>query len=324
MTDLHSPPAPPAPRPDEGRGRRTPARPCTNCGDPTVGNFCPNCGQRKVEVRVSTRRMLLEALDDQFSLNSALPRTLGALFFRPGRLTREYVDGRIVRYIPPLRLYLFASLVFFLVLSLVPEVRRMGFVRMDGAPVTSDSTGVRADSAAAGDSTAADSAAARDTVPKDWAKEIDFRTPIPAVNRAARAKLDQLDDMPPAQAMNQLMAEYLERAPAMMIAFLPVFAAVLKLLYIRRRRFYVEHFVFALHVHAFAFVTGTAMLLLRWQWLELALMAWLFVYIYLAMKAFYAQGWIKTGLKYLALGFAYNVLMVIAFVITLVVALLML
>src|SRR5687767_2191509 len=81
--------------------RRTPERPCLNCGDPTPGNFCRTCGQRKVEVHVSLGRMLMEALDDQFSINSALPRTLGALIARPGHLTREYMSGRIARYIPP-------------------------------------------------------------------------------------------------------------------------------------------------------------------------------------------------------------------------------
>src|SRR5687768_3014809 len=57
-----------------GPSRGTPDRPCLNCGDPTVGPYCPRCGQRKVDVRVSLRRMAREALDDQLSLNSTLPR----------------------------------------------------------------------------------------------------------------------------------------------------------------------------------------------------------------------------------------------------------
>src|SRR3982751_1237473 len=113
-------PMPPGFRASE---RRTPDRPCLNCGDPTPGNFCRNCGQRKVEVHVSLGRMLMEALDDQFSLNSALPRTIGALMFRPGRLTHEYMSGRIARYIPPFRLYLVMSVLFFLALSLLPDLR---------------------------------------------------------------------------------------------------------------------------------------------------------------------------------------------------------
>lgn len=87
-----------------------------------TGNFCANCGQRNTTRLVSVHRMAAEALEDQFSLNSALPRTLIGLLFRPGFLTREYLAGRITRYIPPFRLYLVASLVFFALFPLVTNV----------------------------------------------------------------------------------------------------------------------------------------------------------------------------------------------------------
>ncbi|MBW3629148.1 MAG: DUF3667 domain-containing protein [Gemmatimonadetes bacterium] len=56
--------------------------------------------------------MAAEGIQDQLSLGAELPVTLAALLFRPGHLTREYLAGRIVRYAPPLRLYLVASLAF--------------------------------------------------------------------------------------------------------------------------------------------------------------------------------------------------------------------
>src|SRR5688500_10009099 len=113
------PPTPPGHRGWGRRARSTPTRPCLNCGDTSIGWYCPTCGQRKMDVAISLRRMLMEALEDQLSLSSSLPRTIGALFFRPGHLTREYVQGRIVRYIPPFRLYLVSSLIFFLILPLI-------------------------------------------------------------------------------------------------------------------------------------------------------------------------------------------------------------
>jgi hypothetical protein len=82
--------------------------------------FCGHCGQRNATRLVSVRNMLMDALEDQLSVNSALPRTLAGLLFRPGFLTREYVEGRIVRYIAPFRLYLVTSVLFFLGLSLTP------------------------------------------------------------------------------------------------------------------------------------------------------------------------------------------------------------
>ncbi|HST62027.1 MAG TPA: DUF3667 domain-containing protein, partial [Longimicrobium sp.] len=152
MTDV-VPPAPSAPplQPPSGLGtseaprprrrwwqraphtRRTPDRPCLNCGDATVGFYCPNCGQRKVDVRVSLRRMLMEVMDDQLSVNSTLPRTFIALMFRPGHLTREYVQGRIMHYIPPFRLYLVSSLLFFILLPLVPGMENLNVSIQDDA-----------------------------------------------------------------------------------------------------------------------------------------------------------------------------------------------
>lgn len=93
--------------------------PCRNCGDPTPGRFCPACGQRKVDVRVSLNVLLRDVAEDELMLSGATPRTIVALLFRPGLLTREYINGRMASYTPPLRLYLVASVLFFLLASFV-------------------------------------------------------------------------------------------------------------------------------------------------------------------------------------------------------------
>src|SRR5690606_10736791 len=108
--------------------------PCPNCGDPTEGNYCPNCGQKRVHRRVSLRRMLAEVLEDQFALDSTLPRTLGSLLFRPGHLSSEYVGGRVNRYVPPFRLYLASSVLFFLLLTFFIRDVRINTGDQDQAP----------------------------------------------------------------------------------------------------------------------------------------------------------------------------------------------
>jgi hypothetical protein len=94
-----------------------PASACLNCGDATPGRYCPSCGQEKTDVQVSIRAMLTDALEDELTVDRRLPATLGALFLDPGQLTAEYVNGRIVRYVRPFRLYLVSSVLFFLLLS---------------------------------------------------------------------------------------------------------------------------------------------------------------------------------------------------------------
>ncbi|HEU4558041.1 MAG TPA: DUF3667 domain-containing protein [Longimicrobium sp.] len=447
-----------------GTPRKTPERPCTNCGDPMPGNFCRMCGQRKIEVRVSLGRMMMEVLDDQFSINSALPRTLVSLLFRPGHLTREYVSGRIARYIPPFRLYLVASVVFFVALSMLPELRdplantgidsestitvgspdvaasearrrvreevvpapprpaapssaaprgepprseapagaaavlggklraeaddgeetdaaaeqpqpaassesaadsSAGQPQSSPATVASDSsatasrpaaaTAATADSsvqqpqaaapasgteprpdATAGASTdekaggAAD-AQARDMPdppaaapvppqmpprPSGFLKGVEIKTGNTQLDSVANERLEHFRRMEPRDAARQLISAYLDHVPQVMFLMLPVFAALLKLLYVRSRRFYVEHFVFALHLHAFAFLCYLVMIVTRFPPLTTIVSLWMFVYLFAAMKRVYRQGWFVTATKYVALGATYAVVVTIAAMLT--------
>lgn len=96
----------------------TPA--CENCGATLAGPFCAACGQAHRSPITSVRAFTAHVLDDVANLDSRLLRTAGALLFRPGRLTYEYVRGRRVRYTQPVTLYLLAAAAFFLVASFRP------------------------------------------------------------------------------------------------------------------------------------------------------------------------------------------------------------
>jgi hypothetical protein len=310
---------------------RSPDEPCLNCGDTTTGRYCPTCGQRKAEVLVSVRAMLADVLEDQLVLNRALPRTIGALLFHPGFLTSEYVRGRIVRYIAPFRLYLVSSVVFFLLLSFVGlQGLQVGMTVSpdDAAPLDSISAAV--DSIATSrpgapqDTSAADSTAAggdpesnTDLVQLDsdttlppgalqpWAREIDFGSTQPVFRRALERKLAQVGHLPYRDAIREVLRDLLEYAPHMVFLLLPLFALILKLLYIRRDRYYAEHFVFALHVHAFVFTMFTVMFILPWDWMNGLLLLWIVVYVWLALRHVYRQGWVRTTLKWWTLGGTY-------------------
>ncbi len=89
--------------------------PCPNCATvlPASARFCCECGQRQ-QARVPTLpTWFAEWMEEGFGLNARIPRTLRALLFRPGFLTREWFAGRRTRYISAFRLYLLCSLVMF-------------------------------------------------------------------------------------------------------------------------------------------------------------------------------------------------------------------
>jgi Protein of unknown function (DUF3667) len=330
--------------PGKGTRRRTPDQPCLNCGDPTYAVYCPQCGQAKRTVNVSVGAMVMEVLEDQLILSRALPRTLLLLLTRPGRLTAEYVEGRVVRYIAPFRLYLVSSVLFFLALSFwssrLLEDARFG----DGAPDRIGAEGAEAarDAMAQIDTTelppearaalataqtalaetevaqdAAESAAAaaeRDAVApgqlQPWARNLEVSTGNAARDSMFRARIiERYGTMPPAQALREFLPDYISYVPHTVFLLLPIFALLLKLLYVRRGRYYSEHFVFALHTHAFVFLMFLIMLLARHWIVTTVLCIWIVVYIWMAMKRVYAQGWFRTTVKYWILGFVYFVLL---------------
>lgn len=251
--------------------------------------------------------MLMEVVDDQFSLNSALPRTVKSLFRRPGELTREYMAGRIVRYIPPFRLYLVCSVVFFLVLSLVPDLDSAQSVLQVNVTRV-DSTGAAAPAARRPAPAAADT---------NWADDISFRSRNATLDSLATQRIRELGRLPPQEAFRRVSAAFLSHAPQMMFILLPAFAFLLKVLYFRRKRFYVEHFVFALHIHAFTYAVLTAMILLP-PWTRPIFNLWVMVYVFLAMRRVYGQGIIRTGIKYVTLGISYLTLLSVASVVTII------
>ncbi len=108
---------------------------CANCGTTLQGPVCHNCGQLADEFHRPVRGLLTEIVEGLFSLDGRVARTLPNLLLRPGRITREFLKGRRARFMPPFRLYIIASLIFFLLVPVAtntfqtsdPEIVRDAF-----------------------------------------------------------------------------------------------------------------------------------------------------------------------------------------------------
>lgn len=97
---------------EAGEGVRT----CTDCGAEVTGKFCSNCGQ-PAHVHRSLLHLVEEVLHGVLHFDARIWRTLPLLAFNPGKLTREWVQGRRTRYVSPLAMFLFTVFVMFFVIS---------------------------------------------------------------------------------------------------------------------------------------------------------------------------------------------------------------
>jgi rRNA maturation endonuclease Nob1 len=92
---------------------------CLNCSTSLrpEDNYCPNCGQENKTHKISVSHIILETFEDFFHFDTKLWNTIKITFTRPGKITTDYLEGKRARYVPPVKLYIFISFIFFLLLG---------------------------------------------------------------------------------------------------------------------------------------------------------------------------------------------------------------
>lgn len=293
-----------------------PARRCANCDALLAGPYCSECGQRHQHEPVHHFwHFVSEAAEDLTHADSRLWQTLFALLFRPGFLTREFLEGRRVRYLPPVRLYLVVSVIFFIVVGLDSQIANSYVVLSYNSnsfhyQLRHPPAGV-ATAAGGGLAAIAPTPAARQRVCAQlenlleqhggWFARFGPRVQRNCLTAFARGGL---------QRFNQAVEHNLERA---MFLFLPLLALVMKPLYLEPPRHYVEHLLLLLHNHAFLFVMLGLSALLKMSTasdivlgpVDTAITLYVPIYFYLAMRRVYGQGRWLTLSKLGALGSTY-------------------
>lgn len=96
---------------------------CLNCGAELQGDWCHFCGQKASAHHLSLHDVAHDATHEFLHLDGKILQTMKLLLLRPGQLTREFIEGRRIRYISPLRLYLTWSVIFFALTAIVPGAR---------------------------------------------------------------------------------------------------------------------------------------------------------------------------------------------------------
>jgi hypothetical protein len=358
---------------------------CANCAHPIIGAYCAVCGQPTNVHRRSLMELAHDFFSELASFDSRILRTVRALLFQPGELAIAFHEGRTQRYMPALRLYLFVSLIFFILLGATgialvqlevvatpvkvsrdaqgnyfipnpaydksdPDTYFLGreikipaaratqkgglftfttntyFFRPLGSvhsnltaaqraqlseppptmDVDTDALLAREEKASAGD--------------KDAQRALEAaRSRVRAAAAGAKGKGAALRNKittgiqriaaDPA-ALNGPITTWLPRA---LFFLLPLYAILLALMHLRRRKqyYFVDHLVFSLNIHTFVFAAliGAAGLaqFVPGNAVAVALFAVITLYIFVAMKRFYKQGWSWTTVKFLTVSGIYTV-----------------
>jgi hypothetical protein len=311
---------------------------CENCGAPLYGKYCYACGQPIQGLVRHFGSVLSDIADSVLNVDERLFRTVGPLYLRPGKLTLDYFAGRRARYVTPFRLVFFLAIIAFFAIQLTV---RTGYGHLPEKSVAA-STGSGKPTVPVPKSTEADHGAFsrgnisindkvlwnRDSKPlrvgwlpdvaADWVNDLiaNAQQQLHAMNAGSWA--DQQT------ARRKFTLGMFSAAPTVLFLLLPLFALLLKIFYVFKRRLYMEHLIVAMHSHAFLMASMLVLVFLGAlrQWLQphagwiavpyylLATAAWIwtFVYLWLMQKRVYRQGWFMTTLKYWWIGFCYTIL----------------
>lgn len=302
-------------------------RTCLNCGFLVDNSFCPRCGQTTREMRASLGSILRELFGNMFNMDSTVMRSVKPLFFDPGALTSHFMEGRRVSYVRPVRLYLISSLFFFVAFGTV--LPKLTEPDPDEFNVTFDKDRLdRRNGKDKDEQTDQEKKDAEDKNTETQSKGI----PLSGEELAARfeAQAEKFSALEPAERVKVFFQHLVPAASKGLFLLMPLFALFLKLLYVRRDPYYLDHLIFALHYHSFLllFLTG----LIWWNYWEdasLTVVTSLAIclvppwYLYRAMRRVYGQSRLKTMVKWMILMSFYMLSMSILVGITSAIALLL-
>ena len=198
---------------------------CLNCGVPLAGAFCHNCGQRG-EVHRSMLHLGAELAETVTHADSRFWRTLRRLALDPARLSRDYIEGRRAREIPPLRLFFVALFLLFGIGSLTSGRFQMQLDAKDHQELDHAVASLRIDN-------------------------------HPQASAWLRARLHRAVDRP-----DEVLAVVRDWSERFTVLLLPVAGVTLWLLYLPQRRFSLfDHMIVSIHSLCFASLTLVAMFL---------------------------------------------------------------
>ena len=333
---------------------------CKNCSTPVEGDFCHFCGQRYHDHKESFGELAYEFMSDFLHFDSRFFRTVLPLIFQPGKLTKNYNEGKQRSQFHPIRLYLFSSFVYFFLFfyfndveekfeaankdnqaafiidsarnaiqkdSLNMALKETSYTALrneilTGNPVTSSKPGNKEvvtpiDTSSQFSFSATpyiDSLLQKKVTPDEYLlqqnslsrnKRDGFFTRIITVRLL---KINLEGEAGKKEFFKKLIETFFHNIPKMLFILLPIFALLLKLLYIRRKQFYyVDHAILSLHYFSLIFlllIFSKYILdkIFSTDFFSTVAIFWIIVYLFIAMKRLYLQSWVKTFVKYCILG----------------------
>lgn len=291
---------------------------CLNCNYVVENKFCPNCGQENTETRQSFHYLFTHFIEDLTHYDGSFWKTIKGLLFKPGYLTKTYLEGKRKKFVPPVKLYIFISFVTFFLPTLLPGPSLIKFnekkdVEKQEVKTTKEEINKESEKGL-----------------KEMNDEVEEElSGIDLPNRPRIKNLTQLDSIQKnsqkaeklsdfeynatkkiikilksknrAELWNKAMESFVHTLPKVLFLYMPIFAFFLWLMHDKKKWYYFDSGVFTLHYFSFLLLVITIGMLFNWimdlipygsilsNLYNLAAMFYMFFYFFRAHSNFFGE-----------------------------------
>jgi hypothetical protein len=294
---------------------------CANCNHTFDGfsNFCPNCGQENHTHKLPIKHFLLEFIESLTHFDAKVFLTLKEMVLKPGVVVRNYNDNMRARYVPPARIYIFMSFIFFLLVSVLynQQIRKntkkmeseihgeyvknkMSFGQISvfhktkiDSTVFRDLIGLKPLS-----NNAIDSLFKAKGIQTDWINNRIVHTIIKVTKGET--------------SVEEMYLKFIKYISYSILILMPFFALILFLFYLKQKRYYSEYLVFSIYFHTFIFAVLILYVLMAkyfqtGQTGVFIVFMIFFFYLVQSLKTAFQQSFFKSFLKSLLISLIYTI-----------------
>ena len=332
---------------------------CHNCGALLQGNFCHNCGQSIEETNKPFKEFLFDILGSLYAFDLRFWNSIKLMFTHPAKLSEAYLQGKRMSFTPPFRMYFFVSFIFFYTMNMKTDEafesgddgKKSSFISINEIDSTTVNDHVlssinQADlspidsikSAIISKQEFEDSVALNvilDTITQQILNPIDsIFTGISEgqgiinnwdTTNVSLGVLDFSDKkineiFKNKESQKLFLAKAYKNLSWVMFLLMPIYALLLQLLYLRRRKYYISHLIFSINTHTQIFLILTVFFFFFFEPRGFLLLLIPF-FMLRGMKYFYKQSWRKTIVKFFILTTLYNFVLLAALVVIFIITL---
>jgi len=238
-----------------------------NCGSFVEKNYCPNCGQENSESRKKAGYLIHHFITDLLHYEGKFWQTIRVLLIRPAKLSTEYMNGRRKSYVNPVTLYIFISFIAFFLPSLLSFIPSNSETESEVVHKTGSINIKIGEDTLVSPITDSIESSLYDLTPEERIQAYnEYKEKInndSTIKPARKIFVDSLlsilksidNDGKIETSKNDIIEFFILYLPKVLIFYMPIFAFLMWLFHINKRRHYFDSGIFTLHFFSFVLLT---------------------------------------------------------------------